>query len=173
MIEIERKFLVKKDLLPDLNQFEKIAIVQHYLDSSNPTIRLRQINSFKLQKNNNSFDISKAEYILTMKGERKLISRQEFEFSISKNEFFGMLQMVNNYNSIFKSRYLIPYNQDNLVWEIDVFQAKNNGLIIAEIEIPKEDYNLNLPEWIDAEISEDDRYSNFSLSKTPFNQITN
>ncbi len=170
MIEIERKFLVKKDLLPDLDQYPKKAIVQHYLETNNPTIRLRQTNSFEKQMHNNSVSISQAVYVLTMKGERKSISRQEFEFVISKAEFFGMLQMVNTYHSIFKSRYLIPA-QDGLTWEIDVFHSKNEGLIIAEIEVPKEDYQLEMPEWIYREISEDDRYSNFSLSRNPSSEI--
>jgi len=41
-------------------------------------------------------------------------------------------------------------------------------LIIAEIEL--EDYReqIELPDWIDREISQEKKYYNFNLSKEPF-----
>ena len=54
------------------------------------------------------------------------------------------------------------------IWEIDVFYGKNEGLVIAEIELDDESEQIDLPDWIDQEISTEKKYFNFSLAKEPF-----
>jgi len=54
------------------------------------------------------------------------------------------------------------------IWEIDVFHGENEGLIVAEVEIPSEDYDLTLPEWIREEVTDDVRYYNSNLAINPF-----
>ena len=54
------------------------------------------------------------------------------------------------------------------MWEIDVFYDKNKGLVIAEIELDNENEHIDLPDWIDREISTEKKYFNFNLSKEPF-----
>ena len=51
---------------------------------------------------------------------------------------------------------------------IDVFYDKNKGLVIAEIELDNENEHIDLPDWIDREISTEKKYFNFNLSKEPF-----
>jgi adenylate cyclase len=45
-----------------------------------------------------------------------------------------------------KLRYKLPW--PGLVWEIDVFQSENQGVVIAEIELPHEDKVFEKPEWL-------------------------
>ena len=44
------------------------------------------------------------------------------------------------------------------MWEIDVFYDKNKGLVIAEIELDNENEHIDLPDWIDREISTEKKY---------------
>ena len=53
-------------------------------------------------------------------------------------------------------------------WEIDVFYGKNDGLVIAEIELKDENEDIKIPDWITREISNEDKYLNFNLSINPY-----
>ena len=57
-----------------------------------------------------------------------------------------------------------------MTWEVDEFPGVNQGLIVAEVELESEDQHVDLPAWIDKEVTGDDRYFNSSLSLTPFLQ---
>jgi adenylate cyclase len=67
---------------------------------------------------------------------------------------------------IAKARHLVPWR--GLVWEIDVFEGENAGLIIAEIELASDAQQLSLPGWIGDEITGRKRYSNNWLVDHPF-----
>ena len=57
---------------------------------------------------------------------------------------------------------------DKHLWEIDVFHRENEGLMIAKIELEDENEKINIPNWVGMEISNDERYFNFNLSKKPY-----
>jgi adenylate cyclase len=148
MIEIERKFLVHAELLPDLNSFEKNLLKQAYLQKSEKcTVRVRWHDD---------------RAFLTIKGKSTRFSRPEFEYEIPKTEAESMFEMASD-NCIEKTRYLIPIGDKT--WEVDVFSGSLNGLILAEVELKSEDEALFLPNWIAEEVSLDNRYFNSSLSK--------
>ena len=46
--------------------------------------------------------------------------------------------------------------------------AGNEGLIIAEIELKSSDEKFNHPEWLDKEVSYDNRYFNSYLADKPY-----
>ena len=56
---------------------------------------------------------------------------------------------------------------DNLKWEVDVFSQKCH-IIIAEVEIPNEEYDLDIPDFIQKksllEVTGMKQFSNRSLS---------
>ena len=54
------------------------------------------------------------------------------------------------------------------IWEIDVFEGDNTGLIVAEIELSEEKETFQLPEWAGKEVSADPRYLNASLVTQPY-----
>ena len=55
-------------------------------------------------------------------------------------------------------------------WTIDCIKDNNYPLEIAEIELLKEDEDLNIPSFISKEITGLRHYSNFSLSIKPFSE---
>ena len=54
------------------------------------------------------------------------------------------------------------------LWEVDVFDGANAGLVIAEIELAREDEVFAVPEWLGAEVSGDPRYFNSRLAEHPY-----
>ena len=148
-IEIERRFLINESnfILPKL----KKRIKQAYLFSdSNQALRVRMIED---------------DYYLTYKYKKSAINRYEFEYQISKEDGDQLMSLSENF-IIIKDRYYQKI--DNHLWEIDVFYGENKGLIIAEIELEDENEGINIPNWVGMEISNDEKYFNFNLSKKPY-----
>ncbi len=151
MVEIERKYLIKKELWRSSGKGIKIR--QGYL-SVDPerTVRIR-------------FADERA--FLTIKGKSKGIVRTELEYEIPKIEAEVLLKMCLDF-PVEKTRFKEKIK--NLTWEIDVFEGENKGLIMAEVELKHENQNVDLPEWIGEEVSNDSRYYNAWLSKNPYSK---
>jgi len=60
-----------------------------------------------------------------------------------------------------KLRYEIRVG--NHIWEIDVFEGKLSGLILAEIELDSEDEQFEKPDWVGEDVSLDAGYYNAVL----------
>ncbi|MBR2179039.1 MAG: CYTH domain-containing protein [Selenomonadaceae bacterium] len=147
--EIERKFLVNRDLFKPTSEGDYIA--QGYLSSTpERTVRVRI-------KNNRGY--------LTVKGKNTGISRSEFEYAIPVSDAKELLELCEP-SIIIKRRYNINVNGSK--WEVDIFEGDNEGLIVAEIELASEDESFSKPDWIGEEVSFDVRYYNSHLSKQPF-----
>jgi len=148
--EIERKFLVKDSWSP---RDEGLKIAQGYLSTvPERTVRVR---------------IKGGKGYLTIKGKNQGISRAEFEYEIPVRDAEEMLKLAEQ-PILSKTRYL--EQQDGFTWEIDVFEGENQGLIVAEIELPDEQAAFAEPAWLGEEVSGDVRYYNANLIKNPFSQ---
>lgn len=150
--EIERKFRVKNTtFLQDIKS--KSKIVQGYL-SSNPdrTVRIRV-------KNNKGF--------ITIKGRSSDsgTTRLEWEKEIDFQEAHQLMNLCEDF-IIEKTRYEVIFQ--NQLFEIDIFEGKNEGLIIAEIELESENQNLIFPNWLGQEVTGDIRFYNAYLSRKPY-----
>ena len=147
--EIERKFLVKRELFKPTDEGEYIA--QGYLSSTpERTVRVRI-------KNHRGY--------LTIKGTNVRISRSEFEYEIPEADAEELLELCEP-SIIVKRRHII--NVEGSRWEVDIFEGDNAGLIVAEIELESEESEFAKPEWLGEEVSFDPRYYNSNLSKHPF-----
>jgi adenylate cyclase len=67
-----------------------------------------------------------------------------------------------------KVRHIVPCGELN--WEIDTFSGENEGLVIAEIELPNENHQVELPPWIGAEVTGQSQYYNGTLSQNPYSR---
>ena len=100
---------------------------------------------------------------IKINGEDKLC-REEIEGEIS-NEFYDELcRYLGMENFIDKIRYYFFDND----WTVDVFIANNDGLILAEIELESEDQEVELPDWIEEEVTNNEKYYNSYLAKYPY-----
>ena len=95
----------------------------------------------------------------------KGLTRPEFEYEIPKKEAEFLLGMCIN-NLVEKVRYIEKYK--GMIWEVDVFEKANSGLIMAEIELESENQLFDIPPWIGEEVTFDKRFYNSWLSKNPF-----
>lgn len=150
--EIERKFLVVNNDYRKLGQ--GMHIQQGYLSiDANRSVRIRVVDE-------NAW--------LTIKGKSKGAVRKEFEFQIPSVEAKEMIQSLCIKPIISKTRYKIKIGE--VLWEVDEFFEENEGLIIAEVEIPFEDYELEFPDWVGEEVTYDKRYYNANLIQNPFSK---
>lgn len=148
MHEIERKFLV-------IGEFKHVAvtsfrIIQGYLSSvPERTVRVR---------------ITDEKGFITVKGISNAsgTTRYEWEKEIPVSEARELLNLCEP-GIIDKTRYLVkaePYT-----YEVDEFHGENEGLILAEIELPSEDAVFTKPDWLGKEVTGDVRYYNSMLNK--------
>ncbi len=146
--EIEKKFLLSS-LPTGINK--GVKILQGYLCTGAPEVRVR----------------AKGErFFLTRKGGEGFV-REEEEYEISK-EVFEILWSLTKAARIEKTRYEI-IGEDRLLWEIDEFQTElNNGLFLAEVELPDESVVPQIPpaiaDVIESEVTTDEKYKNKNLA---------
>lgn len=145
-MEIERKYLVDSSLWEQLPKPAPKLIKQGYIfkdEQKSIRIRIKDIKGY-----------------LTIKTTVSDLSREEFEYEIPLDEAEKMLELTCQ-KVLSKKRYEIPLGK-HLV-EVDVFEGKLHGLIVAEIELASEDEKLSLPNWIIKDVSHEKKYLNVHL----------
>ena len=150
-VEIERKFLVNKEKWALVEKPKGNHFRQGYLVTDpTKTIRVR---------------ITDSSSYLTIKGISVGATRQEFEYEIPKVD---AEQLLNQFavSDLKKIRYEILF--DGKIWEVDEFLGENLGLLLAEIELENESDIVELPDWIEREVTNEENYYNSNLSINPF-----
>jgi adenylate cyclase len=150
-IEIERKFIVANDeWKADVER--STVFRQGYITPGPPAaVRVR---------------IEGEQANLNVKQSVLDIERLEFEYSIPLEDAHDLLDSVCQGRIVTKTRHIVKVDQH--VWEIDVFEELNEGLVVAEIELETREETFKIPNWVGQEVSGDARYLNSSLSKIPF-----
>lgn len=104
---------------------------------------------------------------LTVKGPTTGISREEFEYAIPAAEGEALLRLCGA-RRVEKTRY--RWIEAGACFEIDVFEGRNAGLVVAEIELEYPDQDFVRPDWLGEEVSQDERYRNSELSLRPYSE---
>jgi adenylate cyclase len=147
-VEIERKFLVNSEKWQALEKPKGDYLRQGYLsDDIDCTVRVRETNN---------------EGFLTIKGRSEGIARAEYEYPIPKGDAKQMLDTLAK-TQLAKTRHKIIIGKHT--WDVDVFHGTNDGLILAEVELESVDDKIELPDWLEKEVSDDPKYFNSSLAK--------
>lgn len=152
MVEIERKFLVKNNDYKH-EAFSEKRIVQGFLNTHpERTVRVR---------------IKGEQAYLTIKGKSNEAgtSRFEWEREILVTEAEELLHLCEE-GVIDKTRYEVKVG--NHIFEVDQFLTKNEGLVVAEVELSEEGESFLKPEWLGEEVTGQIKYYNSQLSKNPF-----
>ena len=105
---------------------------------------------------------------LTVKGLTVGSVRTEFEYIVPIADAEQMLNELCEQPLIEKTRYVIEEN--GLTWEIDEFAGANEGLIVAEVELGDESQQVDPPDWVGEEVTNDARYFNANLIAHPFSE---
>ena len=150
--EIERKFLVKND------RFKQHAIHSQHIEQGYlckepaKTIRIR---------------ISGEKAYITIKSSqlREGLAKFEWEKEININDAQELMQLCLP-GVICKTRYIIPANKTHDTqnyWEVDVFEGRLQGLVLAEIELENEQETFDKPDWIGEEVTGQTQYYNANM----------
>jgi adenylate cyclase len=148
--EIERKFLVNTDLWEPQDGGEYYK--QGYISANaKRVVRVR---------------VAGQRAYLCIKSLVSNITRHEFEYEIPVDDAELLLEQFCKKPLVEKYRHKETHY--GKLWEIDVFHAENDGLVVAEIELESESEEIDLPPFVTREVSTDQRYFNFNLHKHPF-----
>lgn len=144
-MEIEHKFLVKDNSYKDAAS-KKSEIKQGFLSRAHErTVRVR---------------VRDDKGYITVKGIGSGAAHPEFEYEIPLDDALQMLSLCEP-PVIEKTRYIVMHEGN--MWEVDEFHAGQEGLVIAELEVPSEEYRFPLPPFIGREVTGDPRYYNSQL----------
>jgi len=146
--EIERKFLVRDAAALEGRLGSRI--VQGYIANEPMTVRVR---------------IREAEAFLTLKARPEGaagIERDEYEFPIDPRVARELIDKHCGNRIVSKTRYRIPNGQHTI--EVDVFDGKLAGLLLAEIELEYAEQDFITPDWLGPDVSHDPRYANSALA---------
>ncbi len=150
-LEIERKYKVRD------HGYRKAA-VRHYEirqgflnDDPQRVVRVR---------------ITGPDATLAVKSPLEGTVRREFEYRIPLEEARILIERVCLSPTLQKTRYVVEHA--GLTWEVDEFAGDNEGLVIAEVELPDAAAEPVLPPWVGEEVTGDPRYYNASLVRNPY-----
>ena len=147
--EIERKYLVLNDSWRK-HASQGAAFCQAYITANKKRlVRIRTIDRMRA--------------VLTVKFRTSHLRREEFEYDIP---YADALEMIAYAPAVLeKTRYGVRYFGH--VWEIDVYNGANDGLVLAEIELGNESDEPPHPPWLGPEVTGVSAYSNRALAASP------
>jgi adenylate cyclase len=148
-VEIERKFLPRDASWRDAAG-AGTRYVQGYLGGDKCSVRVRREGD---------------DARLNIKSLTLGTTRQEFEYAIPVADAEALLASFCA-QRVEKIRYFVDYAGKR--WEIDEFLGDNAGLVVAEIELEREDEPFARPPWLGDEVTHDPRYYNMNLVKHPY-----
>ena len=148
--EIERKFLVKDDGWREgVHRSQQLR--QGYLVSD-------EVRSVRIR-------ISDKTAQLNIKSGTLGVSRSEFEYVIPLEDARQLLELCRQ-PLLEKTRHLVRHGEH--IWEVDVFEGANQGLVVAEVELSEPQESFQMPPWAGEEVSHDTRYYNSCLVEHPY-----
>lgn len=150
-LEIERRFLVVGEAWRAHARWSS-RLQQGYLSASAEglTLRVRSDGGGKAW--------------LTLKFPAAGIARQEFEYAIPGADAEALLQQCAT--TVLKCRHGLDLPGGD--WVLDVFEAENAPLRIAEVELERADQPVAVPPWCALEITGEGAFSNAALARRPF-----
>lgn len=149
-LEIERRFLLKR--MPQV-EYESVSLItQIYVEEGEDTVRYRGERNATEQK-----------FTRTIKRDLEgTLVREEIEEETTQEEFIKKAQLSNKI--ITKRRNVFPVG--DLKWEVDNFTLFD--MIIAEVELPSKDYDLDIPQSIREtmvmEVTNMSEFNNYALA---------
>lgn len=149
--EIEKKYLL-------LNDNYKAHSTVTYIQQGYITTKKEGVVRVRVRDN---------EAYITIKGQNQGAVRLEYEYQIPVSEAKEIIENLCQKPVIEKKRYSFQA-ADGHIWEIDEFFGENDGLVVAEIELSREDEEFEKPEWVGEEVTSDMRYYNSNLMQNPY-----
>jgi adenylate cyclase len=148
-LEIEHKFLLR-DSSWRAGVERSIPMKQAYLGGDGVSIRIRLYGE---------------EANINIKQMRLGHQREEFECPVPLEDGLRLFQLAAG-GQVEKTRHHVHY--EGMLWEIDEFEGRNAGLVVAEIELEEVGQYFARPPWAGREVTNEDRYYNIALALQPY-----
>lgn len=158
-VEIERKFLLRNEAWREAVQHSEV-IAQGYLVGMQALVQGLAKSSVRVR-------LSGDQAWLNIKSATRGVSRAEYEYPVPLVDARELLDTLCD-GVVEKVRHHVVY--DGALFEVDEFTGRNQGLIVAEIELLSEDAVFPRPEWLGVEVSQLERYYNVCLIDHPYQQ---
>jgi CYTH domain-containing protein len=173
-VEIERRFLIDGRKDKPWQGGKHIEIQQYYLSEvtyENGVIAWRgktliedqrdftEITTWRIRSLVNEAGFKT---VLTAKGKRVGATATEYEWDIIPQIFENL--NLKGLPTVVKTRYLWT-GEDGMLWEVDEFEGSLSGLIIAEVELEREDQEVIIPFWVGLELTHLKGWSNAALAE--------
>jgi CYTH domain-containing protein len=150
-MEIERKYLITR--LPEGATDHPYHLIEQGYLSTEPVVRVRREDD---------------SYYLTYKS-KGLLEREEYNLPLTMESYNHLIQKADGH-ILTKKRYLIPVeHSDSLTIELDIFEGRFDGLMLAEVEFEtrEEAEAFTAPDWFGEDVTFTGEYQNSQLSKLP------
>ena len=145
-LEIERKFLVAHD------GWQKYVV------------RHSKIRDGLIASNNGNkarVRIADDKATIALKSRRMGMVRTEFEYAIPCADAEEILRTMCDGNVLNKVRHFVIHK--DATWQVDIYDDILKGIVIAEIELTQPDQDLQIPDWVGAEVTNDPRYRKINM----------
>ena len=152
--EIERKFLLKGDAWRPLAHRRQRMSQGYIAGSERASVRVR---------------VAAEDAWLNIKSGGLVASRLEYEYSIPVVDAHELLMLAPG-PLIEKTRHFVMHG--GFEWEVDEFHGDNQGLVVAELELDREDQEFPHPAWLGVEVTHLERYYNVCLVSHPYRAWT-
>lgn len=150
-MEIERKYLITQPPA-GYSSHPYHFIEQGYL-STEPVVRVRREDDV---------------FYLTYKS-KGLLEREEYNLPLTRESYEHLIKKADGH-ILTKRRYLIPLEDSgHLTIELDVFEGRFKGLVLAEVEFPEREEAERFipPSWFGEDVTFSGDYQNSRLSRLP------
>jgi len=148
-LEIERKFLLRDDSWRSRVE-RSVPMKQAYLGGEGVSIRVR---------------LAGDQATINIKQMRLGREREEFEYPVPIEDGLRLFDLAGG-GKVEKTRHYAHHA--GLLWEIDEFEGRNRGLVVAEVELDAVGQDVDLPPWAGEEVTDVDRYYNVALAIQPY-----
>lgn len=164
-LEIERRFLVSGDQWRS-HAHRARTIRQGYLSTGNGELTLRvrlarapdgAMEAFLTLK------LPAVDAVAASASVGQALTRQEYEYPIPAIDAEALLEQ--SVHQVSKTRYGLDLPGGD--WVLDVFEADNAPLVVAEVELERADQAVAVPAWCSREITGRRDLSNAALAHHP------
>jgi CYTH domain-containing protein len=106
---------------------------------------------------------------LTVKAKTASLADAEYEYEIPLADAEELLATHCDGKVLSKTRYYVPYK--GFTWEIDEYDGVLSGVVLAEVELSRENVEIPLPSWVGEEVTGRPEYkkSNMHAARLPAN----
>jgi adenylate cyclase len=144
--EIEQKFLVASEAWKDA-----VASSERIVDGLLATSKGRKVR----------VRLYGERATLTIKTRKKGRTRLEFEYEVPRADAEQLLRTECGASVLAKVRHYVPF--EGFTWEVDVYEAPLDGVILAEVELDTAEQEAPRPPWIGREVTNDPAFRKQNL----------